>query len=169
MAGEAIAVLEAGKDRGATRKILLATAFGLLLGLQSWKMEECGFAARIPWFGVVWILSSQVLLGFSTGVTSGCAWTWKRGFMLGLVFSIPSAAMAMGQNHTALCIAAITEGLVSGPLIALVVDSLFVKEPTPERAIEEVKRRTFSRTGHRLETEKEVLPPLDAQSAQSGP
>lgn len=168
MGGEAIPVLEAGKDRGATRRVLLASGLGLLLGLQSWKVAEFGFAARIPWYGLVWILSSQVLLGFSVGITSGCAWTWKRGFVLGLVFSIPSAALAMGQKHTALCIMAITEALVAGPLIALVVDSLFIKEPKPEAAIEEVKRPTFSRTGQRLETEKEFLDVLEAQRAQCG-
>jgi hypothetical protein len=168
MAGEAIPVLEAGKDRGATRRILLASVLGLLLGLQSWKLAEFGFAARIPWYGVLWILSSQVLLGFSTGLTSGCAWTWKRGFVLGLIFSVPSAAMAIGQKHTALCIAAIAEALVAGPLIALVVDSLFVKEPQPETAIEAVKLRAFSRTGQRLETEKEFLDVLYAQRAQCG-
>ncbi len=168
MAGEAIPVLEAGKDRGATRRTLLASALGLLLGLQSWKLAEFGFAASIPWYGVVWILSSQVLLGFSIGLTSGCAWTWKRGFVLGLVFSIPSAAMATGQKHPALCIAAITEALLAGPLIALVVDSLFAKEPQPDTAVREVKRHAFSRTGQRLETEKEFLDVLDAQRAQCG-
>jgi hypothetical protein len=168
MAGEAIPVLEAGKDRAVTWRTLLASILGLLLGLQSWKLAEFGFAAGIPWYGVVWILSSQVLLGFSIGLTSGSAWTWKRGFVLGLVFSIPSAAVAMGQKHTALSIAAIAAALMSGPLIALVVDSLFAKQPQPQTVIEEVKHRVFSRTGLRLETEKEFLDVLDAQRAQCG-
>uniref|UniRef100_Q01Y14 Uncharacterized protein n=1 Tax=Solibacter usitatus (strain Ellin6076) TaxID=234267 RepID=Q01Y14_SOLUE len=165
MAGEAIPVLEAGKDRGAARRALLASALGLLLGVQFWKLAEFGFAAAIPWFGVVWILCSQVLLGISTGLTSGCAWGWKRGFVLGLVFSIPSAAIAMGTNHTALCVAAIIEGLVAGPLIALVVDSLFVAELQPPE-IRKVKRHVFSRTGERLESEKELLDALAAERAE---
>ena len=165
MAGEAIPVLEAGKDRGATRRTLLASALGLLLGLQFWKLAEFGFAATIPWYGVAWILSSQVLLGTSTGLTSGFAWDWKRGFVLGLVFSIPSAAIAMGRSHTALCIAAIAEGLVAGPLIALLVDSLFATAPRLAE-IREVKRRVFSRTVERLESEKELLDALAAKRAE---
>ena len=40
MAGEAIPVLETGKDRGATRRTLLASALGLLLGLQFFDRLE---------------------------------------------------------------------------------------------------------------------------------
>ena len=72
----------------------------------------------------------------------------------------------MGRNHTALWIAAIVEGLVAGPLIALLADSLFVPEPQAESPPTAVKHHVFSRTGERLENEKELLDALAAQRAE---
>src|SRR5208283_5595458 len=90
-------------------------------------LAKYGFVVSLPWYGSAWILLSQVFLGFSVGVTAGSTCWWKRGFVLGLVFSIPSAlgALALGLRWEAYGVAAITGGLVVGLLIALIADALF--------------------------------------------
>lgn len=125
--GEAMPILESKADRSAIRRILLATGLGVIFGFQSWRLAKYGFAVSIPWYGLVWMWLSHGFLGLSVGATAGSRCWWKRGVVLGLVFSIPSAfgAVALGLRWVPHGVAVISVGLVVGLLIALIVDALF--------------------------------------------
>ena len=178
--GEAMPILESRTDQSAIRRILLATGLGAVFGFQSWRLAEYGFAVSLPWYGSVWIWLSQVFLGYSVGVTAGSAYWWKRGFLLGLVFSIPSAfgALALGLRWAPYGVAITTGGLVGGLLIALIVDALFpntrasTDQPSPSRMLgtgnaksEKCNAKTI---WQRLAEEKACLEHLDAERAGRG-
>ena len=173
-------ILESRADQSAIRRILLATGLGAVFGFQSWRLAKYGFEVSLPWYGSVWIWLSQVFLGFSVGVTAGSTRWWKRGFLLGLVFSIPSAfgARALGLSWAPYGVAAITGGLVVGLLIALIVDALFpntrasTDQPSPGRMLgtgnaksEKCSAKTI---WQRLAEEKACLEHLDAERACRG-
>ena len=174
--------LVARPDRSAIRRILLATGLGAIFGFQSWGLAECGFAVSIPWYGLAWILLSNVFLGFSIGATAGSTCWWKRGFVLGLVFSIPSAfgARALGLRWAPYGVAAIIGGLVVGLVIALIADALFPGTRTPadqrfpcstrpsDAGQEKFEACVGSATGQRLTEEKYCLEHLDAERAYRG-
>jgi hypothetical protein len=129
--GEAMLVLESRADQS-IRRILVATGLGVIFGFPSWRLAKYGFAVSIPWHGLAWIWLSHLFLGLSIGATSGSTCWWKRGPVLGLVFSILSAlgARAVGLRWAPYGIVAITVGLVVGLLIALIADSLFPRTGT---------------------------------------
>jgi len=173
-------ILESKADRSAIRRILLATGLGAIFGFQSWRLAKYGFAVSFPWYGPVWILLSHVCLGFSVGVTAGSTCWWKRGFVLGLVFSIPSAlgALALGLRWAPYGVAAITVGLVVGLLIALIADALF---PRTRASTDQHSRGRLLGTGsaksekcsaktiwQRLAEGKACLEHLDAERACRG-
>jgi len=134
---------------------------GAIFGFQSWRLAEYGFAIPIPWCGLTWILLGHMLLGLSVAATVGSARWWKRGFVLGLVFSIPSAfgAVAMGLRWAPYGVAAITEGLVVGLLIAFIADVLLPPRST------RLSNAPRSAAWQRLAEEKACLEHLDAERA----
>jgi len=173
-------VLESRADQSAIRRILLATALGVIFGFQSWRLAMDGFAVSIPWYGLAWIWLSHVFLGLSIGATAGSTCWWKRGLVLGLVFSIPSAfgACALGLRWAPYCVAAITVGLVVGLLIALIADALF---PRPRASTHQHSLGRLVGTGSaksekcsastiwpRLAEKKACLEHLDAERACRG-
>jgi len=178
--GDAMPILESKADQSAIRRILLATGLGAIFGLHSWRLAKYGFAVSFPWYGPVWILLSQVFLGFSVGVTAGLTCWWKRGFVLGLVFSIPSAfgALALGLKWAPYGVAAITGGLVVGLLIALIADALFpntrtsTDRPSPGRLLgtgnAKSEKCSAQTNWQRLAEEKACLEHLDAERACRG-
>jgi len=125
-AGEAMPFLESNADPSAIRRILLATGLGAIFGFQSRWLAEHGIAVSDLWCGPAWILLSHVFLGFSIGVTAGSERWWRRGLVLGLVFSIPSAfgVLAPGVRWVPDGVAVVAIGLAAGMLIALIVDAL---------------------------------------------
>jgi hypothetical protein len=181
-AGEAMPILGSKADQSAIRRILLATGLGAIFGFQNWWLAEYGFAVSLPWCGPAWILLSHVSLGFSVGATAGSTCWWKRGFVLGLVFSIPSAfgALALGLRWAPYGVAAITGGLVVGLLIALIADALFPRTRTSTDQHSPVSGRLLgtgkakpekcraSTTWQRLAEEKTCLEHLDAERAYRG-
>lgn len=172
-------ILEPKADQSSIRRILLATGLGAVFGFQSWRLAEDGFVS-IPWYGLAWILLSHVCLGFSIGVTAGSTCWWKRGFVLGLVFSSPSAfgALALGLRGVPHGVAAITGGLVVALLIAFIADALFPPAQTsadhhsPGRLVGTGKAKsqscTASTTWQRLAEEKVRLEHLDAERTYRG-
>jgi hypothetical protein len=181
-AGEAMSILESKADPSASRRILLATGLGAIFGFQSWRLAEYGFAVSIPSYGLAWVLLSHVFLGLSVGATAGFTRWWKRGLLLGLVFSIPSAfgALALGLKWVPYGVAAITGGLVVGLLIALIADALFPRtristdQPSPVwgrllgTANAKSEKCSASATRQRLAEEKTCLEHLDAERAYRG-
>lgn len=173
-------ILESKADQSAIRRILLATGLGAIFGFQSGRLAMYGFAVSIPWYGLAWIWLSQVFLGLSIGATAGSTCGWKRGLVLGLAFSIPSAfgARALGLRWVPYCVAAITVGLVVGLLIALVADALFPRtgastdQHSPGRLLGTGKakseRCSASTIWQRLAEEKACLEHLDAGRACRG-
>ena len=171
-------ILESKADQSAVRRILLATGLGAIFGFQSWRLAKCAFAVSIPWYGLAWILLSYVILGFSIGATAGSTCWWKRGLVLGLVFSIPSAfgALALGLRW-APGVAAIAGGLVVGLLIALIADALFPRPrgstdqhcPVSGRPLKTGNAKcSASTTWQRLAEAKARLEHLDAERAYRG-
>ena len=178
---EAVSILESKADPSANRRILLATGLGAIFGFQCWRLAQYGFAVSIPWYGLAWILLSHAFLGFSVGATAGSTCWWKRGFVLGLIFSIPSAfgALALGLRWAPHGVAAITEGLVVGLLIALIADALFPRTRTSSDQQSLVSGRlgtgnaksekcSASTTWKRLAEEQACLEHLDAERAYRG-
>jgi hypothetical protein len=175
-------LLEVEADQSAIRRILLTTGLGAVFGFQSWRLAEDGFAVSVPWYGLAGILLSHVLLGLSIGAIAGFTRWWKRGLLLGLVFSIPSAfgALALGLTWVPYGVAAITGGLAVGLLIASIADALFpVKrtstDPQPLRSgplsgagnAKSGKCRE-SMIWQRLAAERSCLEHLDAERAYRG-
>lgn len=119
-------ILETKTDHSAVRRILVATSLGGIFGLQSLRLSECGLAASIPLYASLWIFLSHVMLGCSTGVTAGLTLWWKRGWVLGLLFSIPAAlgTHALGLRYAPYGVAVIVIGLVTGLLVAFLTDTL---------------------------------------------
>jgi len=152
---------ESRRDQSAIRRILLATGLGAIFGLQSWRLAEYGFGVPIPWYGLAWILLGHMFLGLSVAATVGSTRWWKRGFVLGLVFSIPSAfgAVALGLSWAPYGVAAITEGLVVGLLIAFIADVLLPPRST------RLSNAIRSAACQRLSEEKACLEHLDAERA----
>jgi len=173
-------VLESRTDKVAPWRTLLATGLGVIFAFQSWRLAKYAFAVSIPWVGLAWIWLSHIFLGFSVGATARATCWWKRGFLLGLVFSIPSAfgALALGLRWTPYGVAAIAAGVVSGLLIALIADALFPRAPAPTNQhspgrllgtgnakSEKCNAQTI---WHRLAEGKACLERLDAERACRG-
>lgn len=110
-------------DRTACRRILLTTALGAVSGFQFWRLAV-GFARAIPWYGLAWILLSFALLGISIGVAAPFARWWKRGLVMGLACSIPSAvgSLLLGLR-VPYAAAPIVGGVAAGVLIAWLADT----------------------------------------------
>lgn len=119
-------ILESKTDRSGVRRTLVATGLGAIFGFQTWRLAEYGFAASIPWYGSLWIFLSHLLLGCSVGATAGFTPWWKRGWVLGLFFSIPAAVgtHAPGLKHAPYGLALMTSGLIAGLLVAFLTDTL---------------------------------------------
>lgn len=119
-------ILETKTDHSAVRSILVATSLGGIFGFQSLKLSEYGLAASIPLYASLSIFLSHTMLGCSVGVTAGLTLWWKRGCVLGLLFSIPVAvgAHALGLSYLPYGVAMIVTGLVTGLLVALLTDTL---------------------------------------------
>lgn len=173
---------EAKADQYPIRRILLTTGWGVLFGFQNWRLAKYGFAASIPWYGSMWIFLSPVFLGFSLGATTAFARWWKRGLVLGLAFSLPSAfgARALGFSWVPCGIALITGNVVVGFLIALIADALGARirtstnprSPVPARLSDggnATSERCFGCTiSRRLAEEKARLEKLDAEREYRG-
>jgi len=119
-------ILETKTDHSAVRRILVATSLGGIFGFQSLKLSEYGLAACIPLYASLSIFLSDAMLGCSVGVTAGLTLWWKRGWVLGLLFSIPTAlgAHAFGLRYAPYGVAMIVTGLVTGLLVAFLTDTL---------------------------------------------
>jgi len=170
--------LESNADPSAIRRILLATGLGAIFGFQSWWLAEHGIAVSDLWCGPAWILLSHVFLGFSIGVTAGSERWWRRGLVLGLVFSIPSAfgVLAPGVRWVPDGVAVVAIGLAAGMLIALIVDALSPStqtangqySPVPETGNARSGKCSASATWQRLAEAKACLEDLDAERADRG-
>ncbi len=110
----------------AVRKAWLATGMGAIFGLQMWRLAVAAPANVVPWYGLVWIFYSQVMLGFGIGVPGAGRW-WKRGAAWGLVCGIPSAfgARALGLPWMPYAIAPVVFSIWSGAVMAFLADAFF--------------------------------------------
>jgi hypothetical protein len=178
--GEAMPILESRADRQGIRRILLTTGLGAVLGFQSCRFLAYGFGVSIPWYGLAWILLIHTLMGLSAGATTGLTRWWKQGLVLGLVFGVTSAlgALALGLKWLPYGVAAITEGLVDGLLIASIADAVVPLRRTSNDpnspgsgpllnagSATSPKRSSMSATWRRLAEEKTCLDHLDAERA----
>jgi len=120
-------MLESYTDQSAVRRTLVATGLGTVFGFQAWRLAEYAFAASISLAGSAWILVSYVMLGLCTGATARFAPWWKRGWLLGLLFSIATAVGTHGPGlkSAPYAVAVMVSGLVSGLLVALLADTFF--------------------------------------------
>lgn len=114
------------KTTRAVRKTWLAASMGAIFGLQMWRLAVAAPALSVPWYGLVWIFYSQVMLGLGIGVPGTGRW-WKRGTAWGLVCGIPSAfgAHALGLPWLPYAIAPVVFSLCSGVVMAFLADALF--------------------------------------------
>jgi hypothetical protein len=151
----------------------VATGLGAVFGFQSWKLAEYGFAASIPCHGSLWIFLSHVMLGLSVGATAGFTSWWRRGWVLGLFFSIPAV---LGTHAPAPYGVAMTvSGLVTGLLAAFLTDTLVPdispstghRSPALRRSSEPESPHEgecqWNTTRQRLAEEKACLEDLDAE------
>ena len=177
-----VPVLESKWDRSAVRRILVAAGLGAMLGFQSWKLLEYGFAAPISLPGSAWIFLSHVVLGVSVAVTAGFSQWWRRGWMLGLIFSVPTALgmHALGSRWVPYGLAVVASGLVTGLLVAFLTDTLapYEKTATSRRSLQlhrsSESPRPNSRESQmdairqRLAEEKVCLDGLDSERQRRG-
>lgn len=115
-------------------RILLAGGWGAALGFQCCWLAEFGLNLPVPWFGLAYIFASHVLLGMTLGAMVGRGRWWRQGFGLGLAFGIPTAAGAatLGLALAPFGIAAVTEGLAAGGLMAFLAHLIHGhSEPAP--------------------------------------
>jgi hypothetical protein len=126
-AGHNMPILEAKADSSASRKIRLATALGAVFGFQSWRLAEYAAADAIPWYGMLWLFLSPVLLGLSLGATARFDHWLIRALLLWPVFAIPSAWVAHASvvRWAPLGAAVMIAGLIDSLLIAFITDGLF--------------------------------------------
>jgi hypothetical protein len=172
-----VPILETKTDHSAVRRILVATSLGGIFGLQSLKLSEFGLAASIPLYASLSIFLSHAMLGCSVGVTAGFTWWWRRGWVLGLLFSIPAAlgAHALGLSYAPYGVAMIVTGLVTGLLVAFLTDTLvpFHRKSTrqpcdvlpPSSQLESLPAREckMDTIRQRLAAEKACLEDLDTE------
>ena len=170
-------ILESKTDHSAVRRVLVATGLGAMFGFQCWRVLEHGLAAAIPLYGSVWIFLSYLVLGRSIGVTAGFTTWWKRGWVLGLLFSIPIVlgTHALGLKYALCGVAAIVAGLVSGLLVAFLTDTLVpfvgklthhpseLQEPSSGSESPDARECKTGALWQRLSEEKARLEDLDAE------
>ena len=162
-------------DHPTCRRLLLTTALGAVSGFQFWRLA-IGFVPAIPWYGLAWIPLSFALLGFSIGITAPFARWWKRGLVMGLACSLPSAAgaLALGLRPMPYLVIPLAGGLSTGVLIAWLSDLMFAnrgaaapQQPVfPDLTVPVYPRPEFLPQGpvhQRLEDGKQRLEEIEAK------
>jgi hypothetical protein len=155
-------------DHPTFRRLLLTTALGAVSGFQFWRLA-IGFVPAIPWYGLAWIPLSFALLGLSIGITAPFARWWKRGLVMGLACSLPTAAgaLVLGLRPMPYLVIPLAGGLSTGVLIAWLSDVMFAQRPVvSELAVPVYPRPEFLPEGpvhQRLEEGKQRLEEIEAE------
>ena len=113
------------------RRLLIATALGLVFGVLSWFLATFAAPKPIPRSGIAAIILGRAVLGFVIGISAWKMSWWLHGLLLGFVISLPAAfavrlmsmQLVMSPNVAALLLLAL--GLVIGFLIELLTSVVF--------------------------------------------
>lgn len=111
------------------KRIVIATICGLIAGLFCIAGGMIIFGMTFPPLGIVYVLSSRMLIGFVIGISSlRLPWVYHGlliGFMVGLPFPIYDLIIGMGP---VIASAAFTMSLVFGVAIECVTTIVFKAE-----------------------------------------
>lgn len=122
--GRGVVVIQETKAEGSrARRVLLAAGLGAIFGFQAWRLALDGYPAAMPWYGALWVFLRHVALGIAVGITGSTSW-WKRGAILGVLFSIPSviALGFMNRFGAAMAIALCVGSIAAGAMTAFLTD-----------------------------------------------
>jgi hypothetical protein len=122
------------------------------------------------------------MLGVSVAITAGFSQWRRRGWVLGLIFSVPTALgmHALGLRWVPYSLAVIASGLVTGLLVAFLTDTLapYKKTSTSQRSLQPHRSNEVQRPNsresqmdairQRLAEEKVCLDSLDSERKRRG-
>ena len=78
-----------------TKRVLIATIFGLIFGFICWGLASSG--GGTAWYLALSIIVSRTILGFAIGLSAWRLGWWLHGILMGAIFSLP---MALGGFFT---------------------------------------------------------------------
>ena len=115
------------------KRVLIATALGLVFGVLSWFLATYGAAKPIPRSAIATIILGRTVLGFAIGISAWRVSWWLHGLVLGFIFSLPAAFSArlmgtqIGMQWTpdVAAVLVLVLGLVIGFLIELLTSVVF--------------------------------------------
>jgi hypothetical protein len=163
MRNPAIVAAKSRRFPPAVIRALVSTGLGAVFGLQAWGLAKFGLGVSTRGYGPALMVLSHALMGLSAGASSGRARWWLRGLVLGPAFAAVSVFAA--QVPAA---AAISGGLVTALLIALLADNLMPCEQPASARRPDTARRVAARSrdtagARRLREAKTALDRLETE------
>ena len=113
-----------------TRRILIATLFGVVFGFVCYALASSGPEA-LAWPVALQIILSRTVMGFAIGISSIKLQWVLHGILMGVIFSLPLAFSGLmapespGFNPSWMFLATIVMGIIYGILIELITSVLF--------------------------------------------
>ena len=110
-----------------TKRLLIATLFGLIFGFVCWGLASACGPAGPAWFIVVSIILGRTLIGFTIGISILKIKWWLHGIIIGFLVSLPMAfpTIAMPEKGMSIFIGTIVMGIIYGFLIELFTTVVF--------------------------------------------
>ena len=113
------------------RRVLIATAFGLVFGVLNWLLAAFAAPKPLPRSGIAAIILARAVLGFVIGNSAWRMSWWLHGPLLGFIVSLPAAfavrlmptLLAMSPDLAAVLVLVL--GMVIGFLIELLTSVVF--------------------------------------------
>ena len=120
-----------GKGGPMNRRVLIATAFGLVFGVLNWLLAAFAAPKPLPRSGIATIILARAVLGFVIGNSAWRMSWWLHGLLLGFIVSLPAAfavrlmptLLAMSPDLAAVLVLVL--GMVIGFLIELLTSVVF--------------------------------------------
>lgn len=110
-----------------TKRVVVASVCGLILGFLFWLLSRPVATVSIPWQGAVAKILVLTVTGFAIGISGLRVRWWLHGLLLGLIFVLPLAfgALWVGMKWLPEFVFILICGLVGGFVIELVTSVVF--------------------------------------------
>lgn len=108
-----------------TKRVLIATLFGLIFGFVCWGLAFMG--GETTWYLALSIIVSRTVMGFAIGLSAWRLGWWLHGILLGAIFSVPMGISGFFTPEKAwfIFIWSIVMGVIYGFLIELFTTVVF--------------------------------------------
>lgn len=113
------------------KRVLIATALGLVFGVLNWLLAAFGTPKPLPRSGIATIILGRAVLGFVIGNSAWRMSWWLHGLLIGFIVSLPaafavrlmSAQFEMSPDLAAVLVLVL--GMVIGFLVELLTSVVF--------------------------------------------